>query len=124
MDKFKVIIAGSRDFSDYELLKKVCDHMLSLKKDTNDIVIVSGCARGADTLGERYAKERGFEVERHPANWEKDGKAAGILRNTEMATVSHACICFWDGVSRGTKNMIDTATKFGLKLKVVNYGVA
>ena len=122
MDKFSVIIAGSRDFSDYELLTIVCDHMLSEKIKTNNIVIISGGARGADSLGERYAKERGFELEIHPADWDRYGKSAGYRRNKEMAESADACICFWDGESRGTKHMIDIATDKGLKLKVVNYG--
>lgn len=120
-EKFSVIIAGSRDFEDYELLKSVCDRMLSEKKLTHDIVIISGGARGADSLGEKYAEENGFAIDRHPADWERDGKSAGYIRNKEMAEVADACICFWDGESKGTKHMIDIATDMGLKLKIVNY---
>lgn len=116
---YGVIIAGSRDFSDYEKLCEVCDFMLSKKKETHTIIIISGGARGADTLGEKYAEERGFGLQRYLANWEKDGKAAGYIRNVEMANVADACICFWDGKSKGTKHMIDTAKTKGLKIKVV-----
>lgn len=122
MDNFNVIIAGSRDFADYELLKIVCDHMLSEKVKTHNIVIISGGARGADSLGEQYAKERGYELQSHPADWDKYGKSAGYRRNKEMAEVADACICFWDGQSKGTKHMIDIATDMGLKVKIVNYG--
>lgn len=123
MDNFNVIIAGSRDFADYELLKIVCDHMLSEKCKTHNIVIVSGGARGADSLGEEYAKERGYGLQRKPADWDKYGKSAGYIRNREMAEIADACICFWDGQSKGTKHMIDIATDTGLKLKIVNYGL-
>jgi len=116
-----VIIAGSRDFTDYEKLKKVCDFMLSKKKETHKIVIVSGGARGADKLGEKYSEERGYGLQRYLANWEKNGKSAGYLRNLEMANVADACICFWDGKSKGTENMIKVAKERGLKTKVVLY---
>ena len=118
--KYKVIIAGCRDFADYELLKEKCDFYLQNKKP-EIIVIVSGHASGADTLGERYAQERGYETEIYPADWKTNGRAAGPIRNAQMATVADALIAFWDGKSRGTKNMIDTATKRGLQVAVVRY---
>ncbi len=113
-----VIIAGGRDFSDYELLKERCDHFLSL---TQGVVVVSGCARGADTLGEQWAQERGHEIIRMPADWNKHGKLAGPIRNSEMAKQAEALIAFWDGESRGTKHMIETARKRGLAVRVVRY---
>ena len=118
--KYKVIVAGCRDFADYELLKEKCDFYLQNKKP-EIIVIVSGHASGADTLGERYAQERGYETEVYPADWKTNGRAAGPIRNAQMATVADALIAFWDGKSRGTKNMIDTATKRGLQVAVVRY---
>ena len=116
----KVIIAGCRDFNDYELLKEKCDYFLQDEKK-EDVVIFSGHASGADALGERYAQERGFLLETYPADWKAHGRAAGPIRNAKMASVAHALIAFWDGKSRGTKNMIDTATKRGLKVAVVRY---
>lgn len=120
ISKYKVIIAGCRDFADYELLKENCDIYLQ-DQQPKDIVIVSGHASGADALGERYAQERGYETEIYPADWKVHGRAAGPIRNTQMASVAHALIAFWDGKSRGTKNMIDTATKRGLQVAVVRY---
>ena len=117
--KYKVIIAGCRDFADYELMKEKCDFYLQNKK--KDVIIVSGHASGADALGERYTHERGFGLETFPANWKVHGRAAGPIRNAQMADVANALIAFWDGKSRGTKNMIDTATKRGLKVAVVRY---
>ena len=119
--EYKVIIAGGREFSDYQLLKAHCDIILSKKTKESDIVIVSGKARGADTLGEQYAKEYGYSVEEHPADWDRFGKAAGYRRNKEMAENADACICFWDGKSKGTKHMIDIATEMGLPLRIIRY---
>lgn len=118
--KYKVIIAGCRDFTDYELLREKCDyHLQNLRLE--DIVIVSGHASGADSLGERYAQERGFQLETYPADWQAHGRAAGPIRYAKMANVAHALIAFWDGKSRGTKNMIDTAKKHNLQVAVVRY---
>lgn len=120
ISKYRVIIAGCRDFADYELLKERCDYCLQNQKP-EDFFMVSGHASGADALGERYAQERGFELETYPADWKSHGRAAGPIRNAQMAAVADALIAFWDGKSRGTKNMIDTATKRGLKVAVVRY---
>ena len=83
--------------------------------------IISGTARGADRLGERYAKEFGIELSKKPADWDKYSKAAGYIRNTEMAKEADALIAFWDGNSRGTMRMIKIAKGKNLKIKVVNY---
>ena len=115
---FKVIIAGGRDFNDYKLLKQKADFIL---QNQTEIEIVSGAARGADKLGERYAKEKGYSISSHPADWDKYGKSAGYIRNKEMAEYADALIAFWDGKSKGTKHMIDLAEKQGLKNKVVKY---
>lgn len=119
MTPFRVIIAGSRDFSDYGLLQQKCDDLLSAKRQSREIVIVSGTARGADQLGERYARERGYKIQRFPADWDRDGKAAGPIRNAKMAANADALIAFWDGESRGTKNMIATAGRRGLDVRII-----
>lgn len=119
---FRVIIAGGRDFNDYPLLKQKCDTFLANKAKNNKIVIVSGTAKGADRLGERYARERGYQVVRYPANWDRDGNSAGPIRNAKMAENADALIAFWDGNSRGTYNMIDlAANKEDMLIRVVNY---
>lgn len=116
---FRVIIAGGRDFDDYELLVKSVDRWLARVRD--DICIVCGKARGADTLGEQYAKERGYPVHYFPADWKKFGKSAGYIRNTEMVQNADALIAFWDGKSLGTRYMIATAEHLGLEVRVVEY---
>lgn len=116
---FKLIVAGSRNFDDYDFLKDTLDHLLQNKLP--NVVIVSGNARGADVLGEKYAVERGLDIAEFPAEWDKHGKSAGYRRNVEMADYSDACVVFWDGVSKGSKHMADIAKKKGLQLKVINY---
>ena len=118
----KVIIAGTRDFNDYAFLKKNVDYFLQgINPNNEEIEIVSGNARGADKLGERYAKEHNLPVKLFPANWDKYGKRAGYLRNQEMANYSDVLIAFWDEKSKGTKHMIDIAKKQGLTFIVVGY---
>lgn len=119
---FKVIIAGSRNFNDYDLLKSVCDELLSLKIHSHEIVIISGTAYGADKLGEQYADEYGFKVERYPADWGTYGKSAGYRRNEEMAKIADALIAFWDGESKGTMHMINLAERYNLQVHVEKYG--
>lgn len=120
---FKVIIAGGRNFCDYERLKKVCDSLLA-NRFKEGVTIISGTARGADSLGEQYARQRGLELIQMPAEWEKYGKSAGYRRNEEMAKEAGpggGLIAFWDGSSRGTKHMIETAQKHGLAVRVIRY---
>lgn len=116
----RVIIAGGRDFNNYELLELKCDRILLFPfTHPDEIEIVSGHCNGADILGEQYGKERGCKVKLFPADWAKHGKAAGPIRNKEMAEYGTHLIAFWDGFSRGTKNMIATATQSGLKVRVI-----
>lgn len=116
-DVIKVIVAGGRDFNDYILLRNKLDVILAGR----EVEIVSGCARGADSLGEKYAAEMGFPVAKFPADWDKDGKRAGFIRNERMAKYATHCVCFWDGVSRGTKSMIELAEKYKLPTRVIRY---
>ncbi len=113
----KVIIAGSRDIKDYQLLK------IAIAKSEFDITeVVSGGAAGVDFLGEQWAKEHGVLLTRFPADWSAYGKAAGPIRNEQMAAYvgkEGGLLALWDGKSRGTSNMIDQAEKYGLKFFVV-----
>ena len=113
---YKVIVAGSRTFNNYTLMKNKLDFYL---KNLKEVEIVSGTAYGADKLGEKYAKEHNLPVKQFPANWNLYGKSAGYKRNEEMAKYADACVVFWDGVSRGTKLMIDLAKKYNIPLRIV-----
>lgn len=112
----KVIIAGSRNFNDYELLKAELNVLIHHQKVEE---VVSGTAKGADKLGEKWANEYGFSIKRFPANWDEFGKSAGYIRNEEMAKYATHCVVFWDGESKGTKHMINLAEKHNLKTKVI-----
>ena len=119
-----LLIAGGRDFDDYGLLERTIKETEELKKD--EIVIISGMARGADSLGAKWGKENCGAVLEFPADWKKHGKQAGILRNMEMVDFieekrSRFALFFWDGKSRGTKHCIDYCTKKGVPLKIVEY---
>lgn len=117
---FRVIVAGSRDFCDYELMKSKLDKLLA-RYDPQDLTIVCGEARGADSLGKRYAEERGISVKSFPAEWERYGKSAGYKRNVQMAENADALVAFWDGKSRGTRHMIDIAIDHGLQVRIIRY---
>ena len=120
----RLIIAGSRNFEDYKLLESSLDEFIeinSLGDPDPGVRIISGLAKGADLLGVHYAKQKGYKVEEFPANW-KLGRSAGPKRNLEMAKSANACIVFWDGVSKGTANMIELAKRHQLKLLVINFG--
>lgn len=115
---FKVIICGTRYFSKYPLLKAKCDYYLSNK---SEVTIISGCAKGADSLGERYATEKGFNILKYPADWERYGKSAGYKRNQQMAEIADGVIAFWDGKSKGTQHMINIAKEKNIRVIVVRY---
>lgn len=125
-DTIRLIIAGSRDFDDYELLEREANLYLSkiingLDKSITELVeIVSGGARGADNLGERYAKEHKIPLKIFKADWEKHKKSAGYIRNEEMAKYSNYCIIFNIGRSKGSVHMENIAKKYNLGLKVIN----
>lgn len=116
----KIIVAGSRSFTDYSLLERKLDILLSRKVERGEpIEIISGGARGADALGERYPRERGYECTVIPADWQKYGRSAGYRRNEQMAAMADAVVCFWDGQSPGTRHMIEIARNMGLALRLI-----
>ena len=119
----KIIIAGSRSFRNYSVLEKVLNHLFQ-NLDSSKIEIVSGGARGADRLGERYAREHGLKLTRFPANWEAEGRRAGYIRNRRMAQYADALVAFWDSESPGTRHMIKIAREHGLKVRVVRIKAA
>ena len=114
---FNLIIAGSRDFNDYNLLRDAVNYYLA-SRNLTEVTIVSGKARGADTLGEQYAREKGFPVLEFPADWNRYGKSSGHIRNRQMGDISHGLVAF-DMGTPGTKGMIDYAQSQGLNVLVI-----
>jgi len=114
----RVIVVGSRTVSDRAYVFEALDRVLA-RLDPRLIEIVSGTARGADRLGEAYAAARGLPLRRFPADWARHGRAAGFRRNEAMAAYATHLVAFWDGRSRGTRHMIETARRAGLRVRVL-----
>lgn len=111
----KTIIAGSRDIADMFLLMKAIQ-----LSQFNISEVVCGMATGMDTIGERWALYNDIPVIYFPADWNTLGKRAGYVRNKEMAKYGEGLIAIWNGVSKGTKHMIDLAVEYKLKTFVWN----
>jgi len=114
----RIVVAGCRYYEDYDTAKKYIDMCINKIRQEYTIIFLSGGCKGADMLGERYAKENGFNIEYYPAEWSKYGKKAGPKRNFQMAKDCDYVICFWDGKSSGTASMISYAKQFKKNLKI------
>ncbi len=112
-------MAGTRYYKNQDFVNKKITHIIrKLSKD--DIEFVEGGEpTGIDRRGREVAIEHGFPYKTFEADWDKHNKAAGPIRNREMAEYGTHLIAFWDGKSRGTKNMINEAEKKGLKTIVI-----
>lgn len=129
----KIIVAGGRDFNDYWYLNLKVGEVLASDEcyfygmagdhaRYDDVEIVSGGARGADFLGERFAEENFIPLKKFPADWDAHGRAAGIIRNEEMARYADMLIAFLsDPPSKGTSNMIKQAISGGLEVHIFRY---
>ena len=117
----RVIVCGGRDFKD----RAKCFETLKALLNDKDIEIVSGHASGADSFGEDFAKENGIKVTIFKPDWKRFGRAAGPIRNKSMldyaAEKTPVVVAFWDGKSKGTKNMISLAEKVSAEVHVVSY---
>jgi len=120
----KLIIAGSRHYSSaFDIVKLAFDFIPELREAyaADEITeVVSGTAEGIDKGGERWARNaqrkmdgQGPLVTRFPPDWEKLGKAAGPVRNRQMAEYGDALLLIWDGESVGSKNMRLQMEKLG-----------
>lgn len=119
----RVIIAGSREFYNKELLYKEVDNILSDIYDEK-IEIISGHCRGADSIGEQYALDKKIQLKVFPPYWKIHGKKAGYIRNIEMAQYASEIpnailIAFPIGESKGTRMMINIAKEHGIKTFII-----
>jgi hypothetical protein len=110
----KIIVAGGREFSDYQLLSSVLSEL-------GEFILVCGMARGADLLGHRFATEHDFLILEYPADWDRFGKSAGHRRNAEMGKNADALVAFWDGKSPGTRHMINIMKTLGKPYEIITY---
>lgn len=114
----RTIIAGSRSEKNYD------DVLMAVQNaGWKPTLVLSGCANGADTLGEMWAQNNHIPVKHYRADWTNYGQRAGYLRNEVMAENADALIAIWDGESKGTKHMIDIARRKGLKVYVFNTSI-
>lgn len=122
MTKYRMIVAGGRDYSNQNVVNYYIDRVrYTCNYRGLNLVIVCGMATGADTLGRNYAISNGLEVLEFPANWNKYGKSAGYLRNKEMASIADSAIVFWDGRSKGSKHMINIMHELGKPVVAISY---
>ena len=111
----KLAIVGSRHFLDYSWM---LDCLLSHFRLEDIDTVISGGARGADALAERFAYEYGIPLVVVQADWDRHGRRAGPIRNTEIVRQADAVAAFWDGVSAGTRDTVTKARMAGRYLKI------
>ena len=119
----RVIIAGGRDFNDYEYMSTKLNELFKDPNTFNNktIKVISGMAKGADFLAIRYADENKLTKILFPANWKVYPRIAGFLRNNDMLSIATHLIAFWDRKSNGTKHMIEIAQMKGIPVWVFEY---
>lgn len=123
MKEFRLIVAGSRVFSDEYLLNKKLKRLIYLLEKFLQVkvIILHGGAYGADTLADLYALHNKIPVEPYLADWPLYGKSAGMRRNAVMAGKGDYLIAFWDGQSKGTSHMIECMRKLGKPVMIVRF---
>lgn len=108
----RLAIIGSRSFNDYDLL---VDHLHTWIVDDRDecaiTEVISGGAKGADSLAARWAKEHGIKLTEFIPDWDGLGKKAGFIRNEDIVKAADVVLAFWDGVSKGTQNSLSIAKR-------------
>ncbi len=114
----KLAIVGSRTFNDYSLLEHTLYNLI-LESDIEIKEIVSGGARGADSLAKQFALDNDITYLEFKAAWDLYGKSAGYKRNVQIVEACDAVLAFWDGESKGTKHSIDLAKKLNKKVTIV-----
>lgn len=119
----KIAIAGGRDYTNREEAYRFIEQCIREEIPDEVPVILSGGCRGADALGEQYAGEHGWQVEKFLPRWDEYGRAAGPIRNAQIAEKCDFAICFWDGKSRGTRSLMNLVKKNGKKAYVFRYSL-
>lgn len=117
-DDYRILITGSRHWDDEQA---ITDALLDVARDQDrQLTVVHGGASGADNIAGVVAEELGMNVEVHPANWDKHGKAAGPIRNQHMVDLgADVCLAFPLPGGRGTKHCIMAASRAGIPVRVV-----
>ena len=118
--EIKLAIVGSRTFNSYDEVNTVLSEFIS-SNDVTVTEIVSGGAKGADALAERYAANHNIPTKIYYADWKKFGRRAGPIRNVDIIKRCDVCVAFWDGESHGTKHDIELCRKKHKLCIIFNY---
>jgi hypothetical protein len=108
----RVLVCGGRDYNDWDRLE---DELNAIERAYGQLTIISGCARGADSLAIRYAEKYGDPVEKFPADWNTHGRAAGFIRNQQMLDSGVDLVVAFPG-GRGTADMVRRSKKAGVEV--------
>ncbi len=113
----KIAIVGSRDYPDLDKVIAKVQHLKELYQD--DLVIISGGARGVDMTAQKEAERLGIQTQIFPADWDRLGKQAGMIRNYDIVKACDKVIAFWDGISKGTLGTMNIARRQNKEVTVV-----
>jgi hypothetical protein len=114
----KLAVIGSREFNNYAMMVMFLDAYVACN---SELIIVSGGARGADKLSERYAEEHGLETIIFLPDYDKYKKAAPFIRNSDIINAADEVLSFWDGTSNGTRDSMNKAAKLNKPVLEVRY---
>lgn len=125
MNEFYLLIVGSRSMTIYSFIENYLNNLVRERLQGFDIVVVSGGAKGVDTMAERWADNNGYKKVIMPADWENEGKSAGFRRNVRMHQFiaekdNKLVVAFWDGISTGTAHNFELCRKYDNELLLIN----
>ena len=109
----KIAVIGSRDFEDYALLES------KLNTLENITSIISGGAKGADSLAEQYASQHNIDVVVIKPDWKRYNRGAGLVRNKQIVDMADLVVAFWNGKSKGTLDVIEYSKKQDVKFVTI-----
>ena len=116
----RILVTGSRDWTDGDAIESAMWHAWTDagSPPINSVTLVHGCARGADTIAASIARKIGMKVDEHPAAWDTRGRAAGVIRNSEMVNAgADVCLAFIRNRSRGATHCANAAERAGIETR-------
>lgn len=118
----RVLVCGSRDWDDWKAIYAVLEGVYTMM-GRRDLMIIEGCARGADTIAGEWAEASGVQHLQFPAQWATEGKAAGPIRNQRMLDDGdpELVLAFHDNLaeSKGTGDMVRRAKARGVDTFII-----